>query len=246
MKHLRLLLIIAGGAFLLAMLTGLFSGIGFGTVLFRSFLTAILSGALAFGLIFAVEKFLPELTGKTAEKSEAEDDLAGLIDGDEEDMAIPAEPMQNSVDITLDDENTYELDENGDSETMTAVQDEDDSDVDYMPEEDELDSTSDSSDMGSDFVEEIGPDAEDMPSSQGFSSGSISGKEEAEEIGEDLPSLDQFSSTFNSVESNFLDTEESGPASRGGKDSVEIMGGEHSADELAKAVQTLLSKDEKG
>jgi hypothetical protein len=79
--------IFAAAAFVLSFLIGLFSGNFFGTVLFRAFLLGIAFGAIGVGVTFVVKKYLPELSGVAALTAPA---------------ASPEE--RHSVDITLQDE----------------------------------------------------------------------------------------------------------------------------------------------
>ncbi len=74
----------AGGAFLLSLLVGLIGRVGFGTVIGRGLLWAVIFGALAFGLNYLLRRFLPELFANRGEG---------------------AEENERAVDITLDEEN---------------------------------------------------------------------------------------------------------------------------------------------
>jgi hypothetical protein len=83
--------IFAAAAFVLSFLVGLFTGNPFGVVLLRAFLLAILSGALGLGFTFTVKKFLPELMGWERDSAPAE-----------------AEPFEkHSVDIVLPEEDPF-------------------------------------------------------------------------------------------------------------------------------------------
>ena len=73
----------AGGAFLLSFFVGLIGRVGFGTLILRGFLWAIVFGALALGVEYLLRRFLPELF---------------------ENQDIEAGRSGQAVDITLDEE----------------------------------------------------------------------------------------------------------------------------------------------
>ena len=68
-RYLKVAIVGAVGAFILSVLTGVLAGVGFGTVLIRGLLAALLFGAGAVGLRIAVEKVLPDLLSSNTERS---------------------------------------------------------------------------------------------------------------------------------------------------------------------------------
>lgn len=222
MVHLRFIGITAGIAFFLALITGLFSGAGFGLVFLRSFLTGILFGGLAFVLRWIIDRYLPGLLNTETKQSEkrpgtvSEDSDEEF--SDEEELGIPELDGENNVDIVLEEENPH----------ISRAE---------SPEE---------------FVEEmenVSESDEEEPEDSGEIVIPAEAVSEAEDVGDDLPNLDQFSSSFSGVENEFMESEKdfiSGDGKAAKQDNVDIMGSEHSTEELAKAVKTLLVKEEKG
>lgn len=218
MVHLRFIGITAGIAFFLALLTGLFGGAGFGLVFMRSVLTGAFFGGLAFVLRWVIDRYLPGLI--TSEKTPAgEEPEQTKDDFDEEEPGTPESLSENNVDIVIEEENPHA------SKAVSAEE----------------------------FVEE-------MENSSDSESGELEETEETEEMilqapagndedsEENLPNLDQFSSSFSGMESELLESGKdfTGKSDFAGQNNVEIMGSEHSTTDLVKAVQTLLTKDEKG
>lgn len=69
----------AGAAFILSLLVGLFSGVGFGMALLRALFLGAAFFGLAAGAQFAVGRFLPELSGK-GEGEDPDDALGSRVD----------------------------------------------------------------------------------------------------------------------------------------------------------------------
>ncbi len=222
MVHLRFIGITAGIAFILALITGLFSGAGFGLILLRSFLTGILFGGLAFVLRWVMDRYLPGLLNSETKQSEkkpgpvSEDSDEEF--SDEEELGIPEFNGENNVDIVLEEENPH----------ISRAE---------SPEEfvEEMENVSE---LNEEELEDSGENA--IPAAV---------VSEVEDPGDDLPNLDQFSSSFSGVENEFMESEKDfigGDGKAANQNNVDIMGSEHSTDELAKAVKTLLAKEKKG
>ena len=78
----------AGAAFLLSAFIGLLSTVGFGALLLRAILWALIFGGLGFGVDQAVRRFLPELLPNNPAPEDSED--------------------EKEVDITIGEENPHE------------------------------------------------------------------------------------------------------------------------------------------
>lgn len=258
MVHLRFIALIAGAAFILAFLTGLISGVGFGMVFFRSFFTALVFGGLAFAARIVFDKFLPGLTENPEKASQSA--VSESFGADEDLINSNSDDIQNRVDITLEEEspqysepqdmNTFveEVEAEGESGDFSFGRQNGSSDEDAALSEYEnaADSEQDT-DTGN--AGDLSAESSDSSDNTEFESGNRESGGDVDDLGDELPNLDQFSSTFNSVGNDFLDSNDSmSPAAPSGSadESVDIMGDEHSTADLAKAVQTLLSKDEKG
>lgn len=203
--------VVAGGAFALSFLIGLFSGALFGIILLRAFIFGIIGGGLALGVPIVADRYLPEV--------------------EESDESAPG----SSVDIVLDQENPHTP---GQEDFIQEVVEgpsgpkTDSEDVDSLP-EDEGVSDLEAVDDGSGEAPSPPPATESRKS--GPAPGSLSG----------LPSLDGFEDSFSAS----LPADESGggPSFVGGfAETVDVDGMEQDPREIAKAVQTILKKDQEG
>ncbi len=103
----RLAAIVAAAAFVLSFFVGLFSGNPFGTALLRAFLLAVVFAGIGVGLAFVVKKFLPELLEPSARS------------------AVPprkAEAERHSVDIVLPEESPVMAEDSGEPEELEDVE----------------------------------------------------------------------------------------------------------------------------
>jgi hypothetical protein len=91
----RAVIVFGISAFIFSFLTGLFSGISFGVVIFRSFTALILFAGLGYGLILVLKQFVPEVTeiGIAIKKADAED-----LEIDEESSSSGGESETAEVD----------------------------------------------------------------------------------------------------------------------------------------------------
>lgn len=191
----------AGFAFLLSFLVGLFSGVGFGSLLLRALVSGLVFALLAVGAEILFRSLFPELLpaahGPVPEAS-----------GDDEfrDATESEKQSGGAVDITLDDERE--------------------------------------SAEGGSFVEEIhgaAPESAEMDEAAEDLE-EIESVESVESMDE-LPSLDGFSGSF---ESDYGDDRGEGPSAAVHSHDVDVLGMTESADEVAKAVKTMMKRDQKG
>ena len=85
----KVLAIFGGFGFILSLLVGAISGVGFGTVLVRGILSGVLFAGVGFGLSILIKKFLPGLVSET-EEAEEEEESGGV------DIVIEEEAPQAS------------------------------------------------------------------------------------------------------------------------------------------------------
>ena len=197
----------AGVAFVIAMLTGLIAGVGFGAAFLRSIAGGAVFGLGAFGARALARKYLPELFRPNAAAAARQDD----IEQEEFDDA-------GAVDITIAEENPH---------LRERRQEEDDSVDEFASEDDDIVHEAEVGEL------ETVDDADDI---QGVS----------EESG--LPSFDSLESSFQTDGAPESD-EEPGDSSvlevRQASASDVVGRGEDPAD-IARAVRTLLKRDEQG
>jgi hypothetical protein len=250
-KRLFFIVIPAGSLFLLSFLTGIVSGVGFFTVLLRAFLFGAIFGAGGLGINLLVGRFLPELLegleGTGNESSEDEDSETGT----------PA----STVDIVVED------DEDGGEKLYSAGGGEDSSFVEEYTEED---SPSAAPEAGQGSPEDENSGASSSPSEEGDEESEIGelesvdevvyededkgndsnrGGDEPEELesaddGSDapLPDLDSFSDSFQSV----ADSQDEGTSRGGASMEIDIMGTQEDSATVAKAVRTIMKRDQEG
>ena len=93
----------AGGAFLLSFFTGIFGRVGFGTVLLRALLFALLFGGVAIGINLLLRKYLPEIFSSGGESRDIDTERTVDITLGEEDAG--GEGMGDTIgDAGLDEE----------------------------------------------------------------------------------------------------------------------------------------------
>ena len=226
---------VAGGAFILSLIIGFLSGISAGTVFLRALGGGFLFALLVAVIRFIINRFLPELM----EPMESSKEEPSLKDGSLED----SEGRGEHIDIVLDGEDNTSEANDGDAAGSGDV----------GPQEEDLD----------DYLAEEPPEeGEDESALEGdgtsisASAEELEDMEELDESGEALPeSADSASleeegisgiSSFNDefdgpsklslVEDKFLD-----PTT-----SIQALGATHDTEEMARAVQSVLQKDQEG
>ena len=85
---------LAGGATILSVITGAISGVSPGTILIRGAVTAVLSLGFIFTCTWLVKTFLPELTEEDEQKDSKGTGKSGKVEGSGQniDIVMPAEP----------------------------------------------------------------------------------------------------------------------------------------------------------
>ncbi|WP_394706921.1 hypothetical protein [Marispirochaeta sp.] len=200
----------AGFAFIVSFLVGLISGVGFGSIILRALLSAMIFAGIGMGISLIGKTLFPELV--LDENNTTDQDT----DGDGE----PEKASGGTVDITLEDDEE-------DNNTVTPQ-----SGGGLFSEDDE-------------FVEEIQSSSSTEPEAV------VSGEENGEsdealdsfESVDGLPSLDAFSDSFESS----WDTDSSGGSAASGQEAdIDIMGETQNPGEVAKAVKTMMKRDQEG
>lgn len=207
----------AGGAFLLSILAGAIGGVRFGTLLLRALIGGSLIGGLAFGIDFLLRQYLPE-----------------LYEGFSEDG--------RNVDITIADENPHSNTGDGEQTGESARVERGLPSGDHSIDEGSDDSHAEQDvGMGDDDVSEV----EELGSAEGNSKPQTSAESQNASQGasggdssSDLPS-------FDTVEESFKEeTASSGPTDD--ITSVDVMGTGEDPEVVAKAVRTIMKRDQEG
>ena len=219
----------AGAAFVLVVLTGAIAGVGFGALLLRAILGALAFAALGVGGEMVAKKFLPELYNTSAGVPE---DVSG--GGDSADGG--------TIDITLDEENPHRnLDADGAEGSGTTTVEDEDIGVGVSDTTEGSDGAS-INEMDAADVEEL--ETIDEERAESDRSGQVTqptvSKEQSETPRPDgLPSFDGVESAFDTT---VVTETESATASAG----IDVMGQEEDPETVARAVRTLLKRDEEG
>jgi hypothetical protein len=223
-------------AVVLSLLTGIISGVSFGTLLLRAIMWGALFCGAGAGGSFLVSKYLPELFAVATEtESEA--------DGE-------APETRQNVDIVLPDENPHVADP-GEESTFDLFGDVDESESSGEAEEvsgAETGADRSAANREETMVEEVeeihrergGPGEPFIPSKRG-------GNEV--ETAEELPDLEGEEGDISSsaAQAGFQPqgiSDISNISGRGSK--IDVMGHTTDTEEIAKAIRTALKKDEKG
>lgn len=233
MEKNRLLFIIipAGMIFALSFLTGLVSGVGLFTALLRALLFGLIFGAGGFGLRVLIGKFLPELLLL----SPSEDDSAG--DAETGETGAPGDSVDIVVEDNEDDRNLYKGADQDDDRFVEVYGEDGAAEIDdgaVMADEIAGDDREDEA-VEELQGEDVGDDAEEP--------------EEVEELdpAEDgasgpLPDLDSFSDSFQSVAAS----QESGAFGGSAGMEIDVMGTHQDSATVAKAVRTIMKRDQEG
>lgn len=214
----------AGFGLLLSLLTGAISGVPFGTLLVRAILWGVVFGCVGGGLSYLISRYLPEL-------------LAIAPAGPQEDQ-----DRGRNVDIVLPDENPHA--------------DQLDDDVTGDAEPDELDErgttlTRSGEDSGEgvstslvEEVEELGA-AEESEERHPFRSAERAGNGTLSS--EELPDLDDGDTLFSHREGTASNGDYDDISSfSGGRPGAETPGVGADPEDVAKAIRTVLKRDQKG
>lgn len=211
-------------AAVLSLLTGIISGVSFGTFLIRALMWGVIFCGVGTGISYLISKYLPE--------------LFSLPSSEGKDAARP------KIDIVLPDENPHTGREIDREESL------DDADFARTEPVEELGGYDDDGESppatGDNLVEEVeeleGPLGRPRQRSAGSS-------DEGEDGAEELPDLegdtDDFSATGerSALRSNDI-SDISSISGRSGK--VDVLGLQTDSEELAQAIRTALKKDQKG
>ena len=245
MPNIKVILWSAGSAAVIALLAGLFGRVAFFDLLLR-----VLIGGAAFGLFGAgvsllLMRFVPELfeqqeseedgfIGATGESEEKEappqqgNNLNIVLDGDEysygDSPEAAAENEVESVGFSEDEEQFVEEVSNGDDQNTLGV----------PPETDTAGSS------------EAPPSPESRQEKPAAASADYQEFENLADV-DTLPDLDEFSDSFESVAAaQDSENESNGGGGYSSTDSVDIMGDEQDPATVAKAVRTIIGRDQEG
>jgi hypothetical protein len=245
----------AGFAFFISFLTGLFSGVQFGTLLLRAVIGGVAFGGIAFGIEYIIKRYLPELT-KAISPEQQPREASPNVDIVIEDETPPGSAGYAPADEKASDraqsasgptgENSSKT--TGESDISADNTDENipDSTGEFSPPDNETD---DSDDAG-EFVEEVEElgGAEESPAPQSKSSEDSDEIADLEVVDDEeatidaLPDIDNLSDSFDHTES-MEDGWEEADSSQDSNMTVDVGGVEEDPRIIAKAVQTMLKKE---
>lgn len=222
----RVILWSAACAAVLAFISGLFGRVSFGTILLRTFIGAVVFAGLSAGIYILLKQFVPEIF-ETAGGPSDEDEPS--VAGESSDSSTQG----SNLNIVIDEEGpSYPAEEQGGSFTHESTFSE------------------------NDFIEEIREEGDE--SSEGPKAAETSQPESPEsnesDILEDygdisnldtLPDLEEFSDSFESVTGGQEDDSFS-EQDHGSDNKVDMLEGQHDPATVAKAVRTIISRDQEG
>jgi hypothetical protein len=232
----------AGSAFAIATLTGALAGVGFGAILLRAVIGAIVFAGIGYGSYIVISARLPELlSGGAATSSTAQADGYGqnvdiVVDDDGEEDELPAaeEPDAAESDRAAGAEQTAE------AGTSQAHGDEDEpGDLEEVAEDVESPAGG-----GDELVEEV----EEVAAAPADSTASA--KSESEDVDENsvdaLPDIGGFAGDFESegAEGAEVVEEDDSNGGFGGSSRAQSHGIEQDPEVIAKALQTVIKRDE--
>jgi len=200
LKNWKILTGFAVFGFIIALIAGIITGVGFGRIILRSIISGVIFGALGYILLLIIKSRLPEMYSLIIPESGESEVPSGvdivISDDTEGEQVYSADPGKSADDFVEEIEETGDL-----TNTSASV------------EAEELDA-----------VEELSGTGDDEP-----------------DDGENLPELDNMENTFDQKDLGSVDG-----LSDISKDSktVELMGEYQDPENVARAVQTMMKKDE--
>ena len=237
--------IIAGFAafgFILSFLTGLISGVLFGALLLRALLFAALFGGIGFAVTRLSTHFIPELFSGAPENFDASDELSIEEEDDDESaqeeaisgkklgITVEDEPEENSGGI----ENAEELEPAKKSASQAE-------EVEDVEDAEELEPAEKSA-LQAEDVEEL-EDASEEP----LSDEKVSAENNDEATKGSLPDIGEFADSFEQSGNDGSEVSSGLSSIDGaGERGVEVMDGMHDTQEITRAVQTILKRDQEG
>ena len=224
MINIKLTIIAGAAAALLSFIIGIFSEVTPGALFFRAVLSGLLFAGFSAGAGILVKKFLPEIFEDQEEERE-ESETGGHVD-------IVLDENDDSADMEGDEsaglsDASDSMDEGG---SKTASQ--------TAGAEESFEAVETAS-SDPDAAEEIEEVEELEPAGAGNSAGGNGNS--------DIPDIGEFENKFAAAGSDVEDLEnaDSGSSSLSGG-SFEVLGGSHDPMEAAKAIQTILKKEQEG
>jgi len=227
MPEMKIVLWSAVCAAAIAFISGLFGRVSFAIVLFRTLLGGGVFGVFSFGILMLLKRFVPEIFEPAS--GEHPGDASG------EESSPVAYPQQGSrVDIVLDGEETEYSSDTEDENPYVQADGQD-----------------------NDFIEEVREaESEDSPGMVKKAAG-VMEKDDAAAASDDildtygdlsdvdtLPDLDEFSNSFENTASSQED--DSYIENHKADKTVEMLEGKHDPATVAKAVRTIIRRDQEG
>src|SRR6056297_2545434 len=245
MPNIKVILWSAGSAAVIALVAGLFGRVAFFDLLLRIVIGGAAFGLFGAGVSLLLMRFVPELfeqqeseedgfIGATGESEEKEaplqqgNNLNIVLDGDEysygDSPEAAAENEVESVGFSEDEEQFVEEVSNGDDQSALGEQ----------PEADTASSS------------EAPPSPESRQEKPAAASADYQEFENLADV-DTLPDLDEFSDSFESVAAaQDSENESNGGGGYSSTDSIDIMGDEQDPATVAKAVRTIIGRDQEG
>jgi len=246
----------AGSAFLIAGLTGAVAGVGFGTLLLRAFIGAVLFGGLGYGIYLVISTRLPELLSSAGASSDR--------------PSAAAEGYGENVDIVVDDEigpteepeapapeapatESEDLEEVAPVEEVTDTggaeqvpQEASGAGAPEEPEELEEVASADEAETGGDdgLVEEVEEVAAAPSATGGESADARPGADIDENSVDKLPDIGGFAGEFEAEGSEVVEEDETGFGGSGSSGRAGNHGVNQDPEVIAKALQTVIKRDE--
>ncbi|MDC7126684.1 MAG: hypothetical protein PQJ46_14025 [Spirochaetales bacterium] len=222
--------VFAAAGFIISIISGIIGRVGLGVLVFRALIFSVLFSGISLLIMFLIDKYLPELI-----TSDSEDEYDVNIEDNEASTAknTDVEMKGQNLDVTIEDDA-------GDAPYFNENAAEDSDDSGPLQDEDNIEEMQDGS-----VETKASPSTSEQPDN--FIEDESSEELSSEELStEELPDIGALGDSFNGMGSEQEDSAVGSMSGVGKTGGAEIMGGMHSTDEIAKAVQTVLKKDQEG
>ncbi len=238
----------AGSAFVIAFLTGVLAGVGFGAILLRAVIGAVVFAGIGYASYIVISAKLPELlSGGAATSSPAQADGYGqnvdiVVDDDgEEDTEEDELPAADEA-HAAESERSAGVEQAADTGAPDSRSDEDEpGDLEEVAEDGESAAAGDD-----ELVEEVEEVAAAPPGSVDADS-AASARNESEDVDENsvdaLPDIGGFAGDFESEGAEVVEEDDRDGGS-GGSSRARSHGIEQDPEVIAKALQTVIKRDE--
>ncbi|MBI9105152.1 MAG: hypothetical protein JEZ04_00315 [Spirochaetales bacterium] len=216
--------------FILSFVFGIIGGVLIGAVILRALLFAALFAGISLLVLGLIDRFIPELLSSDMDDEELQESVISG-DGSGQKSGPARQDNGKNLDITVDDDDELSFTpESGGYEELES-----------------LEAAESSSDTSEDASDTLPAQAESAETADEAEDVEVLEEEEVSAVDEDrnLPDIGEFADGFEQS-AGAGDDDGLSSIDGSGRDGADIFGSRHETQDLVKAVQTVLKKDQEG